>query len=259
MPTLTVRVDDDIYEDLARIAAAREITMSEFVRRALAEATDRPSTPDRHASETPDTLSAVNRLQLSLLHRILGRVLDGFGDDGTGVEGDREYQELRARVLEAGYVADYDDEFIAIEPELPRRESGWVMDVLDMFTHLEHSLSRLTESDRQVLDKEVSVRSLTFWGFDANYPDESRWLRYARHLIATDRWMNLAEHFDDQHERGNSHMPTTDLYRRMLAEFTPIWKDKLRAAQQDYSGGAYVLTVDELRRVARATTHPDHR
>jgi uncharacterized protein len=81
---------------------------------------------------------------------------------------------------------------------------------------------------------------------------------FARHLIDQGKWQQLTTNFDDQHERGNSHHPTIDAYERMLEEFNPIWRNKVRAATR---GGAESsrLTADEIRRVTDAKIHPDNR
>ena len=252
---LTIRLDDRMHAELSGLARAQGTTLSELARRTLGALLVRQRVddlPDRPGSvEIPAGLTTVERHQLALLHRILARLVEGDGEDG-----DFDYQITRAEILESGYVAEYDDVFVAIEPELSRRETGLVMDILDMFTQLELSYSRLSEPERESLGgwAEHAVR---FDGFDLNHRLESRLLMFARHLIERGKWQQLTAYFDDQHERGNSHHPTIDAYERMLEEFNPIWRDKIRAA----TGGPsfFELTADEIRRVTDAKIHPDNR
>src|SRR5687767_7470025 len=140
MKIFTVRLDDELHEELSRMAQAHGTTLSELARQAL-EAVVRPersgSVP-RGSGVSPATLTTLERAQLALLHRILARLVDGHGDDG-----DFDHQMGLAQVLERGYIADYEDVFHSIEPELSRRESDLVMDVLDMFTQLAWSYDQL--------------------------------------------------------------------------------------------------------------------
>lgn len=254
--TLTVRLDDRVHAELTGLARAQGTTLSELARRTLGALLVRPDDPDGSvpsgSGEAPAALTTLERHQLALLHRILARLVDGEGTDG-----DRDYQTSRAEILENGYVAEYDDVFVSIEPELSRSETGLVMDVLDMFTQLEFSYKQLDDSAREALGEWAS-HAVRFGGFDLNHRLEGRLLYFARHLIAQDKWENLAVYFDDEHERGNSHHPTIATYERMLEEFNPIWRQKLRAAGSG-SSGSYALTADEIGRVANAMIHPDNR
>ena len=49
-----------------------------------------------------------------------------------------------------------------------------------------------------------------------------------------------------------------DVYERMLEEFNPIWRQKIRSNQLG-SSGSYTLTADEIDRVVKAKIHPDNR
>ena len=92
-----------------------------------------------------------------------------------------------------------------------------------------------------------------FDGFDANDRFENRLRDYARFLIDQGKWEALAFHFDDQHEHGNSHGPRIAIYRRMLAEFAPIWERKIREMDD------YKLTAAEVKQVLDARVHPSNR
>jgi hypothetical protein len=74
----------------------------------------------------------------------------------------------QAEILARGYVAEYDDVFVAIEPELSRRETGLVMDILDMFTQLESSYGQLSEPDRESIGRWAD-HAVRYDGFDLNH------------------------------------------------------------------------------------------
>lgn len=76
------------------------VTLSEFVRDLLMEAV--VPVYEREAEHVdvpaaPESMRIVDRQMLSLLHRILGRVLP---EDANDVDGDLDYQLMRASILE---------------------------------------------------------------------------------------------------------------------------------------------------------------
>lgn len=123
-----------------------------------------------------------------------------------------------------------------------------------MFRVLKASLERLDAAEKRALGEGAEVR-LSFQGFDFNDEDEGRLADYAQHLIDTDRWQDLAEHFDDEHERGNSHSPRLATYLRMLEAFQPIWSAKVKDSGLSHDD-RYVLNLDELRTVLAAWPYP---
>jgi uncharacterized protein len=252
--TLTVRLDDADYDELARIAQSRGSSLSDLAREALGKLLAVDPTDDekvRLRAGSPESLSAIDRRQLSLLHRILSYLVP---DESSSEDGTPDFQRKRAEVLEMGWVSEYSDEFLDIRQEMPRGDSNFVMDVLDMYTQLEWSYEKLSEDERTALAEEAEY-GLEFSGFDFNNRREGRMASYAKYLIEDGKWEGMAKYFDDEHERGNSHMPTIDTYTRMLEEFQPIWRQKVRAARR----GEYTLTADEIRRVLEARIHPDNR
>lgn len=251
---LTLRLDDRSYDELTAIARANGTSLSETARTALLGLLNRPDddSDDGAFIDVPNALTTVERTELALLHRILARLVDDKSD-----EGDFASQIAQAEILERGYVAEYGDIFGVLDPELSRRESGLVMDILDMFTQLEWSYGKLRDADRTALG-EWAEEAAQFSGFDANHRLEGRLLTYARHLIERGKWKTLAGHFDVTNDHGNSHYPTIEKYERMLEEFNPIWRDKLRNLP---SGGreSRLLTAAEIRQVIGAAIHPDKR
>ena len=253
--TLTVRLDDGLHHELTNLSRSQGMTLSELTRRTLS-ALVRPDDDESRLSpsgETPVALTTLDRHMLATLHRILGYLVDGKGPDG-----DLEYQHRLAEILDRGYVAEYGDVFIGVERELSRAESAFVMDVLDMFDRLEWSYERLDVRAKKALGSHASY-SVHFRGFDLNDRLEGRYHSFARYLIDSGRWERLAVYFDDQHERGNSHFPTLEVYSRMLEEFNPLWREKVRAADYRVDADLYALTAEEVRRVTDAAIHPDNR
>lgn len=196
---------------------------------------------------SPVSLSAVDRRQLALTHRILA-LLKGH-QDPSGEDADDEI--AHAIVLEEGYAGEYHTEFAGISPELTRADSKLVMDILDMFSLIQ---AGLRAPENQPIDDDDQLM-LTFRGFDRNDPRESRLLDYARHLIADERWVELAHVFGPENDRGNSHMPLLDSFQRMLRTFGPI-RDGLSARR---GGVRWQLDRGDLHALAVAATHPSRR
>jgi uncharacterized protein YfbU (UPF0304 family) len=249
--TLTVRLEDRLYAELTALAAAQGTTLSDLARRTLSSLVSAPDDEGEGSDwvdpgKVPDNLTTIKRHELALMHRIAAHVFDG---DKSGMD---EYHARAADVFENGYAIEYADILEPIDAELSRREAELVMNILDMCFRLEWSYKQLAPPQQKSLGKRAE-RAVQFFGFDLNSRFESRLLRYARHLIDQDRWTELAVYFDDRHERGNSHMPSVPIYERMLAEFDPIWRHKVREA------GDYQLSVEEIKQVLDARVHPDNR
>jgi uncharacterized protein len=242
MATITLRVEDQVKDDLEALARSRGITVTDLLRPLIEEAAGRPTGESRGVH--PAHLTAVERRTMSLLHQILGR-LDPE---------DESYHRLRAQALDEGYTAEYGDEFLGMEPELPARDCELVRDILDMFRVIRASVNKLGSGIVASLDH---ATFLELAGFDANDPLEGRLLYYARHLLATDRWTDLADYFDDAHERGNSHHQALPAYRRMLEVYEPLFKAKAsgRGLRPDH----FLFSADELAAIAGAAVHPDNR
>jgi uncharacterized protein YfbU (UPF0304 family) len=245
MKTLTVRMADRDYDELASVAASRGTTLSELARETLAGLTRVPEEARRGPTEAPTSLDVVTRHQLALLHKILAHVVEDPGGDGNGHPDELN----RAQVLELGYVEEYDNEFSEIEPELSRRESNWVIDVLVMFEELESSFHSLTEAERANLGQ-YAEHSVTFGGFDMNDRLERRLLGYAQHLINQGRFESLARHFT--RDGGNSRMERYDVYDRMLEVFRPLSSARRRGASRNFDPKAWQFTADEISRVIAA-------
>jgi len=187
-----------------------------------------------------------------MLHRILGHLVTGDDD-----EGDREHQLGLAKIIESGYVLDYDDVFAPIAAELPVQDARLVMDILEMFYFLEWSFNKLSQEERDDLGAEVAFR-VRFRGFDFNSRREGRLHGFAKYLIDNGKWEDLAVYFDRAHDGGNSHMPMLGTYERMLNEFNPIWRDRIRDMTSGRQFDARLKTA-EISRIAGAFVHPYNR
>lgn len=252
MATLTLRVEDPVRDQLQAMAEGRGISVSDLLRSLIDGLFDRDDREEPRRRVVPESLTSVDRKQLSLLHKILARLVDDKADDERlGYDGDTAYQLDRAQALEEGWTKEYDMEFYAMEPELSRRDCGLVMDLLDMFRILKYSIEQLPS---QLSEDEVLT--LSFRGFDLNDEFESRLLGYARWLVADgDRWQEQAEAFSDRNDRGNSHMPCLGMYQRMLEAYEPIWRSAARRTGRRRD----LLTAEELQQIAAAAFHPSKR
>jgi uncharacterized protein len=252
MATITLRIDDPIRDQLQAMAEGRGISVSDLLRSLIDGLFDRGDRDESRRRVVPEGMTAVDRKQLALLHRILARLVEETTDDERlGQDGDTAYQLDRAQSLEEGWTKEYDMEFYAMEPELSRRDCGLVMDLLDMFRILKSSVE---QASGNLSDDDV--RTLTFHGFDLSDDFEGRLLGYACWLVSEgDRWQEQADVFSDQNDGGNSHMPLLATYRRMLEVYEPIWRSVIHRAGRTRT----LLTAEELRQVATAAAHPSNR
>lgn len=254
MATITVRIDDAVRDALQARAEEERQTLSDFVRDRLQDAVfayreDQGGKGDRSKELQPETLSALDRHTLSLLHRILGRVLP---DDANDVDGDKEYQLERAKVLERGFTTEYWMEFAGLRPELTARNCEFVMDVLEMFRMMLYSLDALQEDG--VENAESLRQALTFDGFDHNDPLENQMSDYVRFLVQNDKWTEQ-EDFVLGPERGNSYHQSIPIYSRMLTEYREVKQNPARKTGRK----SYLLTEEELQRIAASRIHPSRR
>jgi len=250
MATITVRIDDATRDALQEKAENERQTLSEYVRDRLQDAVYGAREPERETEGLqPETMSAINRHTLALLHRILARVLpEGSGD----VDGDEKYQLDRARVLEEGYTKEYWVEFAGIRTELNGRQCDYVKDVLDLFRIAGYSITHIRKDGGDI--DEATVRTLTFHGFDHNDELEGQMSDYVRYLVESGKWSEQKEFvLGDDH--GNSHSPMYDTYSRMLSAWREVKQRRPRTGRVD----DYLLTKPELEYIAQAWVHPSNR
>ncbi|WQB72126.1 YfbU family protein (plasmid) [Prescottella equi] len=251
MAVLNIRVDDRVRDQLKEMADDRGVTLSEFVRDLLMEAVIPVYKQEvQHGDEpAPESMSIIDRQTLSLLHRILARVLPSENND---TDGDPDYQLMRARLLEAGYAGEYWYEVAGFRTELSQRDCRRVSDILQMFRIITYSIDRLSKNGTPVDDK--LAFELEFQGFDHNDPLEGHMADYVEFLMREDRWTELKPQVE-RNDNGNSHWRVLDTYLRMLSEYRRIMDERERGlARMDYH-----LSQEELMQIAVARVHPSNR
>lgn len=250
MAVLNIRVEDWVRDDLKELADAEGVTLSEYVRDLAMAAVVPLRQREKHGDEpAPETMPIANRQILSLLHRILARVLP---EDANGDDGDMDYQLERARMIEAGFTAEYWYEVAAFRTELSKRDCSRVLDILDMFRAITFSIKRL-EKQGITIDEDTAY-GLEFRGFDHNDGLERHMASYVEHLMDDGRWGELQPQVK-RHDDGNSHHRMLDIYMRMLAEYRRIVAGRSRGFDPD----DFLLSKDELQQVAEARVHPSNR
>jgi uncharacterized protein len=251
MAVLNIRVEDRIRDQLKEMADAEGVTVSEYVRdlvmAAVVPVYEREV--DHGDEPAPESMRIADRQVLSMLHRILARVLP---EDANDVDGDSGYQLRRARVIESGFTGEYWQEVAGFRTELSKRDCGRVLDILDMFRVITFSIRRL-EKEGTTVSEELS-HALEFQGFDGNDGLESHMVSYVEFLMSDGRWSELQPQLD-RNDDGNSHYPVLDTYTRMLAEHRRIKDSRGRGFRRE----DYLLSLDELEQIAAARVHPSHR
>lgn len=252
MAVLNIRVDDRVRDQLKELAEDQGVSLSEYVRDLLMEAVVPVYEQElEHGDEPPvESMRIADRQMLSLLHRILARVLP---EDANDVDGDLEYQLMRASILEAGYTGEYWYETAGFNTELSKRDCGRVKDILDMFRICTYSIDHLRKEGIELDDQ--LVYELEFRGFDHNDSLEGHMARYVKFLMRDgELWTELQPQID-RNDRGNSHSPMLDVYLRMLAEYRRIMDGRKRG----FNRLDYLLSKEELKQLTEARIHPSNR
>lgn len=252
MAVLNIRVDDRVRDQLKELAEEQGVSLSEYVRDLLLEAVVPVYESEiKHGDEPAlETMRIVDRQVLSLLHRILGRVLP---EDANDVDGDLEYQLMRARILEEGYTGAYGYETAGFSTELSKRNCDRVSDILQMFRIITFSIDRLSKNGSPV--SEELAHQLEFRGFDHNDSLEGHMAGYVDFLMRDgERWTELKPQLD-KNDNGNSHSRVLDTYLRMLGEYRRIMDSRERG----FNRLDYLLSDDELDQIADVRVHPSNR
>lgn len=229
MPTVTIRLKEELRDRVAEAADAAGLQVSDYIRGALEThlaleqagevGADRPGTDAKEISMT-----AYERKVLQLLHRNL---LAARGDLSDSYY-DPELEVRSIKVLENGFAGEYAQEFADILDPIGRAECELVWDIFDMFRVLQSSVRELGSEGWNQVEVEDAERFGTFQGFDFNDGTEIRLGNYAKYLIKTDRWMEQANAFSRENDFGNSHTQMLPTYRSMLRVFKPLWRAAIR-------------------------------
>lgn len=137
-------------------------------------------------------LTDTERLILSNQYQLLAKL-----------ENDDHYA-LMAETLRRGYKWLY-NEYLeqSLWPNVDDDKAEFVVDILDIYSAMKASYEQLEDKSG------IEAREVEFPGFDGN--NESDLMGFANFLLKHNR-------FDDVLKKGgnNSHMPTVEIYRRML-------------------------------------------
>lgn len=240
MAVITLRIDEDTKDWLEAAAEDAGLTLSDLVRRGIDTIIGRSEADSEAGKERPAyPLSSVDRAILARLEDILGRLDED--------EHERKRHQKAIDILENGYTADYGEVMFGLNQQLTETQCRLVWDTLDMYRIIRASLGRFDENARS----NFSPYETEFPGFDLNSPEESPLLGYARHLIADDRWNDLADRFSSDNDYGNSHSPRLANYRAMIACWHQVQRDK-RARTAGGSLDWYLLTPEEVEAILDA-------
>lgn len=119
-----------------------------------------------------------------------------------------------------------------------------VLDILDMWSRIEYSYSELTQQEKQQVEIAAKPfgKNPKFPGFDGNNETE--------HMGAASFLVNELDRFIEFKGRNfNSHFPSLDMHKRMLAAYEPI------ARESHYAQ----LTAENLIKILNEMTHPENR
>ena len=212
MPTISIRVSDELKSRLDNLAQESENTISAIITEALNSITGigRKDFPEQTA---PYTLNSTSRLILRNQEQL-------FLTGGTLDESERACHEINIRILEGGFTGEYGRLFGGIHSEIPYDRSNELYDILDMFRVLRTSYNNLTAEERA----KVEERSISFRGFDYNDSDESPLSDYVKFLFEDDRYTELKEPLARFSDDGNSHHRNLNTYRRMNRCFNQVWR-----------------------------------
>jgi len=126
------------------------------------------------------------------------------------------------------------------DPEIVKE----VVDILDMWSFIEHSYQNLSGEDKSKLEKDAAPfgKDPKFQGFDGN--NETEYMGTAMFIV------NDLDRFEEFKSRSfNSHCPSLGSHRRMLSAFEPIRK-KLASRP---------LSLDDLTTILKEKIHPSNR
>lgn len=235
MPTVSIRVSDELKSRLDTLAQESESTLPGIIVEALNSITGlgREDYPEETA---PYTINNANRLILRNTELLLAHCPDLD-------EADREYHAQNATILEEGFAGEYHHVFAALRPEIPSVRCDELFDILDMFRVLRASYDKLSEDEKA----EVEERVISFRGFDYSDDEETALPGYVEFLFEDDRYTELKEPLARFSDDGNSHHRNLDIYRRMLRCFNQLWRKHIISFD--------LLSLDEIKQVVSAAPY----
>lgn len=167
-------------------------------------------------------LTDTERLILANQYEILG-----------SLKKDETYTRL-AEQLRDGHEWLYQQNFEYLSSNMSNEDAELVVTILGIYSDIKDSYAQLADKSG------IETHQVEFPGFDGN--NEGELLRFSRALRESDRFVEtLPEH------GKNSHMPTRDIYGRMIAKWDELGKPH------------FPLSKDQIVAVLAARTYPSNR
>lgn len=142
----------------------------------------------------PETLSIVERQILANQFRILSKI-----------EGNNEFYDTKADILEHGFTEKYHEVFDVNTEEIPFEICEETSQILNMYRRINHTIDILSKEEKTQLD----LDTIKFEGFDAN--NDSHY----HYMVFMIEKMNLWEEYKGNYL--NSHCQSQlSKYRKML-------------------------------------------
>jgi len=165
--------------------------------------------------------------QLQILEALYPDEAEGFAVQREALEHGYEF----IYAMHTDHIYDGDD-------KMTDDECREVWDTMDMFLSIDGSLEKI---GRDGFDDQPMTK---FVGYDGN--NEAKFMSFASYTVKRlKRFTHLPV---DKPNYFNSHMPTRDIYGRMLTEWKKI-PDSNR----------FSMSSDQLQQVLQAAVHPDNR
>lgn len=223
MGQLTITLPDDLEEEVRRIVqTGRYGSVSDFVREAIrGSLSAKPTYWERFiAAQTLEN------------NKLLKLLVD---------ENDVQHDEF-LDALQRGYSSHYyNAENLVSNDELSREDASFVMDVLEMYSALQHAC------EVHKLSKKLCEKAL-FEGFDGNAGDG--FLGYTNFLVDNGRFTYVKPL--DKTPHLNSHCPVNHMYRRMLSAYK-----RIKNSQDVFE--IKPLTPEEVSEIINEQIHPENR
>lgn len=145
-----------------------------------------------------------------------------------------DYYLLMSETLKAGHKWLYDQYFDVLSENLSDDDAQYVLKILGIYSDLRDSYAQLEDKS------DIEEKALNFLGFDGN--NECEYLSFAGNLIKHRRFETTLGK-----TAKNSHMPTTDVYKRMIS----CW--------EGLGSPNYPYPKDTIQKILAAKVHPDYR
>ena len=235
MPTVSIRVSDELKSRLDTLAQESESTLSSVIVDVLNSITGigRKDYPEETA---PYSIGNANRLILRNTELLLAHC-------GSIEDDERKQHARNAEILEKGFSGEYHYVFAPLRPEISSPRSNELFDILDMFRILRASYTKLNDEEKNQVDE----LDISFCGFDYSDEEESQLTDYVEYLFGNGQYAELEEPMNRFSDEGNSHRRTIDMYRRMYRCYKPISRKHLL-------GDPY-LSLGEMQRIASARSY----